>query len=66
MSRPGIAWLAEKAPGPSAPCLMSIEEGELTPMREPRSARLTGVGIVVVASPNSAFMSSKRTLAVSG
>lgn len=40
--------------------------GELTPSREPVSARVLGVGIAVVASPNRASMSSSLTPAVSG
>jgi hypothetical protein len=66
MSRPGMAASAENIPGSGAPCLMSIEDGDPTPMREPRSACVAGVGIAVVASPKSAFMSSSRTFAVSG
>lgn len=43
-----------------------MDPGEPTPINDPRSATVAGVGIAVVASPNRAFMSSRRTLAVSG
>ena len=67
MSSPGIASPAEKAPGPrGVPLRMSIDDGDPTPISESCSACVAGVGIAVVASPNNAFMSSNRTLAVSG
>lgn len=40
--------------------------GELTPIKDPVSALVWGVGIAVVASPKSASMSSNLTPAVSG
>ena len=67
MSRPGMASPAAKAPGPCGVLLrISMEDGEPTPMIDSRSACVTGVGMAVVASPKRAFMSSRRTLAVSG
>lgn len=67
MSKPGMASPAPKAPGPiGVPLRMSMEDGDPTPMIDSRSACGTGVGIAVVASPKRAFISSRRTLAVSG
>ena len=67
MSRPGMASPAAKAPGPRGVLRrISMEEGEPKPIIDSRSACVTGVGMAVVASPKRAFMSSRRTLAVSG
>lgn len=66
ISRPGMASLAENMPGCGVPLRRSMDPGEPMPIRFSRSATVTGVGIAVVASPKRAFMSSRRTLAVSG
>jgi hypothetical protein len=72
ISSPGMALagpipLPLLGPAPRIPRRRSIEgTGELTPINEPVSARVAGVGIVVVASPNKASMSSNLTPAVSG
>lgn len=66
MSSPGIASSALNCPGRGDPRRISMDEGEPIPINDPRSACDTGVGMAVVASPNRAFMSSNRTLAVSG
>ncbi len=66
MSSPGMASVAENMPGCVVPLLRSMELGEPSPIKAPRSAVVTGVGIAAVASPNRAFISSKRMLAVSG
>lgn len=70
MSRPGIALdgpMPLPLPGPWRPRRRSIDgTGEFTPIKEPVSARVLGVGIAVVASPNKASISSNLTPAVSG
>lgn len=67
MSSPGIASSVPKTPGRGeAPRRMSIDAGDPTPISDPRSACVAGVGMAVVASPNNAFISSSLTLAVSG
>lgn len=64
MSRPGMAL---SAPGwPYCRRISREGTGEPVPIREPRSPWVAGVGTAVVASPKSAFISSRRTPLVSG
>jgi hypothetical protein len=65
MSSPGMAWSALRLLPPRR--MSSDGTGErLALKRDSASARVSGVGIAVVASPKMAFISSRRTLAVSG
>jgi hypothetical protein len=65
MSRPGMAWSAVILPA----CLLKSSDGTgdlASPNSEAASASVSGVAITVVASPKMEFISSRRTLAVSG